>query len=293
VPRGARSFVAIGRGVIQFVIVVTLVRRVRNVSGALLAIFGALAGLAQLLAWPLQVRLVLAFVALVGAVLLIGLLFIEYGAERGEEFAGRFKSALELLGEANARIGGIHLLERVVQDAPGTYHRPMVETLTAFIRTTAPWPPVDESDDAAGRVAKRRPSPDVQAAVMVLGRSDRKHDGKQSLLRLSDVDLRGVSMRGGDFKGVRLRRAHLEGARLEGVNFQGAKLRDAHFEGADFTKDDEESLKAADLRNANIEGTNFEGAKLTGVQLTGAVYDSRTRWPAGFNPSKTGACQRP
>jgi pentapeptide repeat protein len=275
------------------VIVVTLVRRVRNVSAAFLGIFGALAGLAQALLWPLPVRLVLASVAVVGAVLAIVLLLIEQGAERGEEVAGRFKSALELLGEANARVGAIHLLERVVQDAPGTYHQPMVETLTAFIRTAAPWPPADVSDDAAGRVAKRRPSPDVQAAVMVLGRSNRGLDGKQSLLRFSDVDLRGVSMRGGHFKGVRLRRAHLEGASLEGVDFQGARLRDAHFEGADFSEDVEEGLKAANLKDANIEGTNFEGANLTGVQLTGAVYDGRTRWPRGFDPNKTGARQRP
>jgi uncharacterized protein YjbI with pentapeptide repeats len=48
---------------------------------------------------------------------------------------------------------------------------------------------------------------------------------------------------------------------------------------------------------ANLEGAHLEDADLTGIdavdliglKLTGARYNSRTRWPAGFDPLKHGA----
>jgi Pentapeptide repeats (8 copies) len=269
--------------------VVTLVRRLRNLTAAVFAVFGTAAAVAQAAGAEPWVRLTFAFIAAVGAVVALVLLGIEQKAERGEEAAGRFKAALDLLGEANARVGGMYLLERVVQDAPRTYHGPMVETLTAYIRTAAPWPPTDESEDPLRRIAKRRPPTDVQAAVTVLGRRDPDLDGERTLLRLSDVDLRGASLRGGHFEGVRLRRAHLERARLEGARLQGARLRDAHFEEADFSPDPDERLDGANLEGANVEGANFEGANLTGARLKGAVYNRHTRWPKGFDPERENA----
>jgi len=223
------------------------------------------------------------------AILAIVLLWIEQRAERGEETAGRYKAALELLGEPHARVGGIHLLERLVQDAPRTYHRPMVETLTTFIRTSAPWPPPSHPDREVDVMAKRRPSPDVQAAVTALGQRDRALDGPRSLLRLSDVNLRGVSLRAGHFEGIRLRRSRLENAVLEGAQLQEAKLRDAHFEGADFSADPEEGLGAANLEGASLIGANFKGANLTGARLAGAVYNKQTRWPDNFDPDVANA----
>jgi hypothetical protein len=264
--------------------VVTLVRRSRNFTAAVFAVFATAAAVAQAAGAATWVRVALAFVGATGAIVALVLLWIEHQAERGEEAAGRFKAALELLGDANARVGAIHLLERVTQDAPRTYHGPMVETLTAFIRTAVPWSAVAESDDPAGSGVKRRPPPDVQAALNVLGRRDPGLDGERLRLRLSDVDLRGASFRGGHFEGVRLRRSHLENARLEGACLQGAELHDAQFQKADFSTDAEEGLEAANLERANVEGANFEGAKLSGAVLAGAVYNPRTRWPAGFDP---------
>jgi uncharacterized protein YjbI with pentapeptide repeats len=268
--------------------VVTLVRRVRNLTAAAFAVFGAATAVAVAAGAETWLRLTFAFVGGAGAVVALVLLWIEQQAERGEEAAGRFKTALDLLGEANARVGGMHLLQRVVQDAPRTYHRPMVETLVAYIRTAAPWPPAEEPENSP-RGAKRRPAPDVQAALSVLGRRDPHLDGERTLLRLSDVDLRGASLRGGHFERVRLRRAHLEGARLEGAHLQGAKLRDAHFEGADFSADPEEGLEPANLEGASVEGANFEGANLVGARLRDVVYNRHTRWPLGFDPKAANA----
>jgi Pentapeptide repeats (8 copies) len=264
--------------------VVTLVRRIRNLTAAVFAAFAASAAIAQAAGAASWLRLTLAFVGGAAAVVALVLLLIEQQAERGEEAAGRAKAALELLGETNARVGAMHLLERVVGDAPRTYHRTMVETLTAYVQTAAPWPPTDVSENARRRLPKLRPPPDVQAALDVLGRRDPRLDGDRILLRLSDVDLRGASLRGGHFEGVRLRRAHLEGASLEGAQLQGAKLRDAHFERADFSPDPEEGLDGANLEGANVEGTNFDGANLEGARLEKATYSSTTRWPDGFDP---------
>ena len=50
---------------------------------------------------------------------------------------------------------------------------------------------------------------------------------------------------------------------LHGSDLHGADLRDADLHGAD--------LRDADLRDAD----------LTGADLTGAVYDEKTKWPAG------------
>lgn len=51
---------------------------------------------------------------------------------------------------------------------------------------------------------------------------------------------------------------------------------------------------AADLTHAALQGSNLEGAdlrraSLEGADLRGALYDSQTRWPEGFNPEAHGA----
>lgn len=51
---------------------------------------------------------------------------------------------------------------------------------------------------------------------------------------------------------------------------------------------------SADLTRATLQGSNLEGAdlreaRLEGADLRGAIYDSQTRWPEGFNPEAHGA----
>jgi hypothetical protein len=75
-------------------------------------------------------------------------------------------------------------------------------------------------------------------------------------------------------------------ARLRGLNLSRTNLRRANLEGADLH---ETNLEDADLTGANLRGADLTGARLTGAALTGAIYDSRTRWPADFDPVRHGA----
>jgi hypothetical protein len=153
---------------------------------------------------------------------------------------------------------------------------------------------VDTSGEtAAGDTKGERPRvpTDVRAAVSVLGRRDISRDRKGAKIRLQDVDLHGVSMRGGHFEEARLRRSHLEGAHLEGAQLQGAKLRDAHLELADLGPDPDLKLQGANLEGASLQGANLQGAKLKGARFKGAVYDTGTTWPKGFDYKAAGARQ--
>lgn len=75
---------------------------------------------------------------------------------------------------------------------------------------------------------------------------------------------------------VNLTRANLSRANLMGANLRGAILIKAN-------------LKLANLINANLIGANLTGAILTEAKLTYAKYDSRTKWPEGFDPVAAGA----
>ena len=48
-------------------------------------------------------------------------------------------------------------------------------------------------------------------------------------------------------------------------------------------------LQGADLRGANLEGADLRWANLNGADLHGAIYNSSTHWPDGFNPARSGA----
>ncbi len=72
----------------------------------------------------------------------------------------------------------------------------------------------------------------------------------------ADLDLRGVNLAGADLSGATLIRVNLSRANLENSNLSGADMADVELEGA---------------------------------KLRGAHYDSRTRWPHGFDPMKAGA----
>jgi uncharacterized protein YjbI with pentapeptide repeats len=121
---------------------------------------------------------------------------------------------------------------------------------------------------------------------------------------LRDADLAGTNFRGADLRGADLRHANLScttsfresvevtrtGATVEhwvraflegGADLRGANLQRADLQHA--------RLWRADLRNADLRAANLGGVDLVGVWLKGALYDSCTQWPAGFDPRKRGA----
>jgi Pentapeptide repeats (8 copies) len=278
---------------------VRVVQRFRELATATFALFAGGAAIAQVADAGIGLRYGFAAVALSGALVALGLWWLEREAAWNEEADARFSRALAMLGDFGARQGGIYQMEAIAKSAPRQYATTMLEVLTAYVRERAPWPPIEDHETAPD-ANKRRPPPDVQAAIEVLGRRNPEHDG-DLVLRLSDVNLRGASLRGGEFDRARLRRAHLENAKLEGAKLRGAELRKAHLERADLAPDSDLHLPGADLTEADLTGASLNGADLRGANFTnatldhadlgGAIYDAATSWPTGFDFK--GATNRP
>ena len=159
-------------------------------------------------------------------------------ADRERRITESFAKAVEQLGsdKLETRLGAIYTLERISRESEREYW-PIMETLTAYVREHAPWPPRqalanpsvqlqvsggDERDSESTPVkepkaateqttAQIRPATDIQAILTVLGRRDeqaRKQDGAAGRrLDLAATDLRGAN----------LWDAHLQGARLPGA----------------------------------------------------------------------------
>jgi hypothetical protein len=125
------------------------------------------------------------------------------------------------------------------------------------------------------------------------------------LLRLRTYYLARYRGAFADLRGANLSAAPLQGADLNGASLRNAilywaDLRHANLCGAD--------LSGADLRGADLRGTELDSHQVMNwlylpaaggpsrhftqplaTNLTGARYDSRTRWPAAFNPKRHGA----
>jgi type II secretory pathway component PulM len=88
----------------------------------------------------------------------------------------RYTKAVEQLGSntIDVTIGGIYALERIAHDSPRD-HPAVMEVLSACIRehSREQWP-VPVSDDDL--VPKRTTRPDIQAALIVIGRRDATND---------------------------------------------------------------------------------------------------------------------
>jgi uncharacterized protein YjbI with pentapeptide repeats len=106
-------------------------------------------------------------------------------------------------------------------------------------------------------------------------------------------DLADANMKGAIFgAGTKFYRCTLNGADLQGADFAGATIDSVNFRGAD-------------LRNVkglrNVQKVNFQRADLRGADLSkirqplveiewdDAIYDAKTKFPAGFNPVSAGA----
>ena len=111
------------------------------------------------------------------------------------------------------------------------------------------------------------------------------------------ADLSGLSalfvtnLRGTSFKGATLYWANLSNADFTGCNFEEANLAGATMR--------ETKLVDACLRNAflgldnlggptRLQGADLTGAILDGAKLSGAEYDSSTKFPSGFSPTRAG-----
>jgi uncharacterized protein YjbI with pentapeptide repeats len=168
---------------------------------------------------------------------------------REGQVTDRYTKAIEQLGsdKLDVRIGGIYALERIARDSARD-HPTVMEVLTAFIRehSREPWP----LPGPAGPPPEPFIRPDVQAALTVVGRRDRKRD-------ILFVDISGAKLIRAFLPGAYLRDAYLDGANLQGAALPRADLRGA-------------LLRWADLSNAHFESAQLIGANLSFAQLAGA-----------------------
>jgi hypothetical protein len=178
-----------------------------------------------------------------GAVVAVGALFTyrqlqhniqssreEHDLERQGQITERFTRAIDQLGndkgQLDVTLGGIYTLDRIKDSLDD--RATIAEVLTAYVRGHAPWPPTEPIDpslaEQMGPYVTRVPldqlpplqerSPDVQAAVTVLGRMPPAYRG--------GLDLHGTDLRRADLRG-----AHLEGADLSGAHLEMANLEEA------------------------------------------------------------------
>jgi hypothetical protein len=188
-------------------------------------------------------------------------------AEQGQ-VTDRYTKAIDQLGSdrLDVRIGGIYALERIARDSPRD-HPTVMEVLTAFIRD--PHHEQRPRTDVEPETPMRRPHADVQAAITVIGRRNRKGDIQR--IDLSGAYLKDVTL-SGDFSDAFLPDVNLSGGglaehgRLHGAFLLSANLTDGFFVGSDLVG---VTLSRADLTGAHMNGVHLEGADLADVTFTG------------------------
>jgi uncharacterized protein YjbI with pentapeptide repeats len=183
---------------------------------------------------------------------------------REGQVTDRYTKAIEQLGsdKLDVRIGGIYALERIARDSARD-HPTVMEVLAAFIREHSheqwPLPATDDPGDAPRRATR----PDVQAAVTVIVRRDRRRD--RDLINLARADLTGAELGNADLGGIRLGEANLSHAQFNAANLTGAMLPIANLTGAYFIS---ANLTGALLHSANLTRAILIDANLTNAELS-------------------------
>ena len=215
-----------------------------------------------------------------------------------------FTNAVGQLGHDSPaiRIGAIQSLEQLSKMDRDFYPR-VIETLCAFIRerrTIKPEPneASEQTPDSAEDVSSKehsktettpyreQPPVDIQLALTVLGRRERRWEKRGSIIDLRACQLRGADLSQGgwaeaDFSNANLReakfrdadlgRTNLKKADLKKADLVQADLRGAELWGADLRETDflVANLKKADLGEANLEGAQLWAANLREADLGG------------------------
>jgi Pentapeptide repeats (8 copies) len=218
-------------------------------------------------------------------------------ADRERRITDNFTRAVEQLesDKLATRLGGIYILERIAQESQPD-HWPIMETLIAYVREQAPWPPTRTVEIVAeGQVERVPPALDVQACLTALGRRRIEHDLVDRYLKLPETDLRDYDLEGVHFENANLRHAHLEGAWLNNAHLEKARLGHAHLEEAsldgthlerarlDYARLEQAFLAGAFVQEARCFGAHleradllhahFEEARLAGAHLEGAIFE--------------------
>lgn len=100
---------------------------------------------------------------------------------------------------------------------------------------------------------------------------------------LGRTQFSGANLSGVDFSGILLKSGYfvdceIENALFRGAELQNCKLSNCNFSGSDFSN--------AKLKNVHFLNVNLSGCDLSSVEWTGGTYDSKTQWPADFDPAE-------
>lgn len=210
----------------------------------------------------------------------------------------RYTRAIDQLGndQQDIRIGGIYALEQIAHDEE-PYRRPIIEVLTAYVRSHAPKSHVEEgietgSGEGEGLTAPANymvrirdipdlseRAPDLQAVLTVLGRSSFLLDGAETwdVMNLIGVDLANANLGRADLRGVDFASADLcmtffGRANVDGSNLSFADFRGASFAGASIRNCNMHSvdLRYSYLVDADMSGSYLQGTRLNYANLQGA-----------------------
>jgi hypothetical protein len=194
--------------------------------------------------------------------------------EQGQ-FTDRYSHAIEQLGrqgpdQLQIRLGGIYALERLARDSPRDQST-IIEVLTAFVRTSTHPNSVETSGPDCPDTP---PTPDIQAALTVLGRRVAAHDG-DAIIKLNNLCLPGANLEAADLSkaildGTDLRKSIFVGAQLEGTQFLQANLSGAQLWNAD--------LSGAHLERANLTDADLMDSKLAGADLSWITINGNTNF---------------
>jgi hypothetical protein len=218
-------------------------------------------------------------------------------ANTRQQTSDRFVKAIEQLGndKLNIRLGGIYGLEQLARDSPSE-HPTAYEILETFVRDNAP---LGKGMCAipGTTIAPDVPPADIQAAISVISRRDRKNEASDRVVDLSescllltnfaDDQFPGISLVGSDLRIAYLVSSHLAGADLLYTNLKEANLEQADLRGANLRQSNlagallsGSQLDGAFLQNADLSGADLRGADLTGADLTA---DPSAKVPRGTN----------
>jgi hypothetical protein len=233
----------------------------------------------------------------------------EHGQRRSFELTeqaqvtDRYTKAIEQLGsdKLDIRVGGIYALERIALDSPRD-HPTIVEVLSTFVREhSRKQQPIGGSVEQHSRAnrpdGKQQLEADIEAAVTVLCRREKKHDTRSinlagadipganlNLASLEGVNLTGANLTGASFNSAWLMNATLTGANLTRASLDSAWLMNADLTGANLTRAEltlaiftHANLTDANLNGANLTNARLDSAELTNATLTGANLDG-VRW---------------
>ena len=206
---------------------------------------------------------------------------------QGSLLADRYRTGVEMLGSKvlPVRHGGIHILERVAESDPFTYHIPTMSVLSIFIRDASGTDERDgKQDNTVVDDEQEEPPLDVRTVLEVIGRRSSKQRKIESERKYM-VNLRGICLRGWrpdaptlgpypDFSNVDFAYADLSkvvlsllkcsNSQFSGTNLSSARLVHTDLSGAFFIGAD---LSGTCLAHANLASASFHQAILSETDL--------------------------